>query len=437
MRFRERYVAAIALLLLLGSGYHFFGLLFPALRPSLVARNLAGGYGYGNDLYPIWVGSSELFHGRDPYAPALTARIETGLYGRPLDRSTLGDSQVNYRAFSYPLYTIFLLAPLSPLSFPTVQIVLSVLLPGLAAIAAVLWLRILGANLSPLALATTICLTLASYPVLEGIYAGQPGLMSAVLIAGTVAALVQERFALAGILLPCASIKPQLILLLGLWLFLWAVSDWSQRKNFIVSSTATTVVLLASSTWVLPSWFSEWMHALREYRQISPPPLAEFVLGRVPGIAVSLILLALAARLCWRERRQFARSEGFTLATVFVLATTGLVLPSTIAVYDQFLLLPAVLWLYARRNRILSGSRAVRVLALLAFGTLAWQWISASGLVLAQFLFPALAHRPALLLLPLRTAASTPFAFMALLGFVVVRGMKNERRVALDPRAQV
>ncbi|MGC2193896.1 MAG: glycosyltransferase family 87 protein [Terriglobales bacterium] len=434
MGLRQRYVAAIAFLILLGSGFYRFGMLLPEVRASLVRRNLGGGYGFSNDLYPIWMGSGELFHGRNPYAPGLTPRIETGLYGRPLDRSTPNDASVNLRAFAYPLYTIFLFAPLAPLSFPAVQVVMSVLLPCLAAITVILWLRVLGATLSASGFATTICLTLASYPVLEGIYAGQPGMIAIALISGTVTALARERYALAGILLPCASIKPQLILLLALWLTLWALSDWNRRRNFLVTFTATTALLLASSTWVMPSWFSGWMHALREYRQISPPPLAQFVLSRYPGIGLSLFLLALSAALCWRKRHEPAQSEGFALATVFLLATTAIIFPSTIAVYDQFLLLPAALWLYTRRHRILSASRPLRALALLALGTLAWQWISACALVLTHWLFPAAAHK--LLLMPLRTAASLPFAFAALLGFVVFREMKDEVRPVLEPHAQ-
>ncbi len=356
MGLRQIYFAALAFLVLLGSGFYRFGLLLPEVRASLVRRSLGGGYGFSNDLYPIWMASGELFHRRNPYAPGLTPRIETGLYGRPLDRSTPNDAQVNYRAFSYPLYTIFLFAPLATISFPAVQVVVSVCLTCLAAITAMMWLRILGANLSPPAMAATVCLTLASYPVLEGIYAGQPGLLAVALISGTVAALAQERYVLAGILLPFASVKPQLILLIALWLTLWALADWNRRRNFLVSFTATTALLLVSSTWVLPTWFSGWMHALREYRQISPPPLAQFVLGRYPGIGLSLFLVALSGALCWRKRAEPAKSEGFALATVFVLATTAVVFPSTIAVYDQFLLLPAALWLYTRRDRILNAA---------------------------------------------------------------------------------
>ena len=53
----------------------------------MATRNLAAGYGYGNDLYPIWMTTREMVaHKTNPYSAAMEHRIETGLYGRPLDR---------------------------------------------------------------------------------------------------------------------------------------------------------------------------------------------------------------------------------------------------------------------------------------------------------------------------------------------------------------
>jgi hypothetical protein len=435
MRFRLRPVVIFSLLILLVSTYFFFGIFIPGLRPGYVATNRAGGYGFGNDFYPIWVAGGEFFNHRDPYAPELTARIETGLYGRPLDRSTPVDAAVNYRAFSYPVYTIFIFAPFVPLSFPTVQIVLAILLPCVAALTVVLWLRALDSDLTPTGTVVAVCLALASYPALEGVYSGQPGLISAAIIAGTLALLVTERFVLAGILLPWASVKPQLVLLLAVWLLLWTFSGWSQRKKFFFSFSATGVAMLAVCFWVTPHWIRGWMHALHEYRQLSPAPLAQFVLGRYPGIALSLALLVLALALCWHERRQSANSEGFALATTLLLAVTVLILPSTIAIYDQFLLLPGVLWLYTYRVRILRGSRALRLLAVITLAAVSWQWIAASLLVVLHWISPTATRTSASLLLPYRTAASVPFAIVALIAFLALQRPRDQGRPSSTARS--
>jgi hypothetical protein len=312
------------------------------------------------------------------------------------------------------------------MSFPKVQIVILIALPLLAALTTVLWLRILETPLSGFGSVTAICLTLASYPVLEGVYAGQPGLVAAALIAGAVAALSRGQYVLAGILLPCAGIKPQMVLLIALWMMAWAFARWSERKRFAISFLVTVVLLSTISTLVLPTWFSGWTRLLREYRQISPPPLPQHLLGPFVGTLLALFLVALAARLCWQNRFQPVNSGRFVLSTIFVLATTALILPSAIAVYDQFLLLPAALWILTRRDIVLSGSVPVRLLALLAFGAVSWEWLAAFALNFASFLAPAAVGSPKFLLLPLRTAASVPFALVALLCLVVVQQMKTE-----------
>ena len=150
--------------------------------------------------------------------------------------------------------------------------------------------------------------------------------------------------------------------------------------------------MLALSTWAAPHWIDGWMHALREYRQISPAPLAQFVLGRFAGWIVSAILVALSLVVCWRARRESATSEAFALATTLLLATTVLILPSTIAIYDQFLLLPGALWLYTHRSLILRGSLMFRMLTLITMAAVSWQWFWSIGLILIYWMAPSLAR---------------------------------------------
>jgi hypothetical protein len=422
----QRYLVIFPLLVLLISSYYFFGIFVPCVRITEAKNNRASGYHYCNDLYPIWVASHELFQGRNPYAPQLTPTIETGLYGRPLVRGSVLDSEVNMRAFAYPLYTIFLFAPMATLPFSAVQIVMLILLPVLAALTVVIWLRILGPHFCWTAYFATICLSLASYPVLEGVYAGQPGLLVALFITGAFAALVHEHYVAAGVLLPLASIKPQLISLIALWMLGWALSRWSERKRFAISLLITTLVLLTASLCLQPNWVSGWMQMLREYRLLSSPPLSQSVLGRLAGGLVVLFLLTICAWVGWNNRFQTANSEGFLLTTVFLLTTTVLVFPSAIAVYDQFLLLPAILWLFSHRDRLLRDRRSTRLLALIVVGAVTWQWVGICVLGLTSALGHGVACSPGLLLLPLRTAASVPFAVAGLLCVGAVRHQRAE-----------
>jgi hypothetical protein len=426
MRFRPRPALILALLIWLGSTFFFFGIFIPGLRPGLASHNLAGAYRFCNDFYPIWVAGGELLHHRDPFAPNLTPRIEAGLYGRALDRHTPADAQINYRAFSYPVFTVFLFAPLMVMPFPAVQIVLGILLPCSIVLTALLWIRILGTDLTPQGTVVAALLALATYPALEGVFAGQPSLICAAIVAGALAALAGERYLLAGIVLPWAAIKPQLILPLGLWLIVWGLSDWDRRRRFLFGLVAMGIFILAISKWAAPQWIDGWMRAVREYRQISPPSLAQFLLGRSAGLIVSLALAALSLVICWRARHESATSAGFTLATTLMLATTVLTLPSSIAVYDQFLLLPGALWLYTQRSIILRGSLVFRLLTLITMAAVSWQWFWSIGRDLL-YRFAPLTRASAAVLLPFRTESSVPFAITALLCSVAFQEIRKRR----------
>ena len=409
-----------ALLLAAGMLGFFFGLWLPASRRVMVREGLAGGFGFGNDFYQIWITSHELLARRaDAYSAEMQRQIEVGLYGRPLDRSLPGDATTPFRGDCYPLHASVLAIPLAPLPFRGVQIVLSVLLP-LAVIACVLlWCDVLRLRVSGIERVAIVLLALSTIPVLEGIYALQTSLLVALLIPAAIFLIQRGQLFFAGVLLAVATVKPQLILLLMVWLAVWSFSSWKERKPLLTGFVVTSSVLLGITTWVSPGWFAGWMHSVHEYRKICPPPLAEFVLGRTGGVAVSVLLVAGAALVGWRERRETADSDGFVLATVLVIAVTVPVLPSTVAVYDQFLLFPAVMWLGIRRKDFWSRT-PLRWLAGIIAAALGWQWLAASLIVILSLVVPEIVHRPGALLIPLGTAASVPFGVAGLMSFVAL-----------------
>ena len=194
-----------------------------------------------SDLYPRWLGARELLlHHRDPYSPELTREIQIGYYGRALDPSRPEDP-TDQQAFAYPVYVVFLFAPTVDLPFPVVQSGFRWLLIFLTVASVVLWLYILRWRPSNATTISFVALTLGSFPVLQAIKLQQLSLLVAGLIAGCVALLAGGGFLLAGVLLALATIKPQLVLLVAAWLLLWAISGWSQRRNFVWGFVVTQI----------------------------------------------------------------------------------------------------------------------------------------------------------------------------------------------------
>jgi hypothetical protein len=95
-----------------------------------------------------------------------------------------------------------------------------------------------------------------------------------------------------------------------------------------------------------------------------------------------------------------------------------LIVPSSVAVYEHMLLVPAILWLLAQKGAILGANLAMRSLWYLAAAAISWQWLVGSAIVVFLLVFPN-TSATGQILLPLRTAAGVPFA-VAALGLVLV-----------------
>ena len=110
-----------------------------------------------SDLYPRWLGARELLlHGRNPYSDDITIEIEKGYYGRALDPARADDPK-DRQGFAYPVYVVFVLAPLVGLPFHEVQIFFHWLLLVVTAASVWLWLKALRWRLPPLATVAGWC----------------------------------------------------------------------------------------------------------------------------------------------------------------------------------------------------------------------------------------------------------------------------------------
>src|SRR5208337_4207559 len=251
------------------------------LIPRQISDAAVKGTPRGNlsDLYPRWLGARELLlHGRDPYSAEVTREIQAGYYGRPLDASRPADPP-DQQAFAYPVYVVFYLAPTIRLNFGIVQRAFFWSLVAATAGSVFLWLRVLDWRVAPSIQAAMLALTLGSVPVLQALKLQQLTLLVAAMCAAALALLAAGRPLGAGILLSLATIKPQLVLPLLLWLGLWSLSDLRRRYRWAVSFSIGTVVLGLASEALLPHWIGRFWHAAVAYRQYAEAiPMLEAIL---------------------------------------------------------------------------------------------------------------------------------------------------------------
>jgi hypothetical protein len=349
-----------------------------------------------SDLYPRWLGTRELLlHHRNPYSVDVTAEIQEGYYGRKLDPSRPDDPK-DQEGFAYPVYVVFLLAPLIALPFPTVMAAFYWFLAFLTGASVWLWLRALQWRLPLRDVATCVVFTLGSFSAVQGIKLQQLSLLVAALLAASVAATVSGSLFVGGALLALATVKPQLAWPLVGWLLLWAISEWRARRKFVFGFVLVLGGLLAGAELILPGWWRLFAGAITQYHQYTQNQSGlEVMLAEVLGSAAiahfgGRILAAAAILWCaailWKLRGARAGTPSFARATALVLALTVLVVPMY-APYNQLLLLPAIFMLVRERAAFLSQSRARRLRYLMGVFLVGWQWAAALCLTAIYLLF--------------------------------------------------
>jgi hypothetical protein len=367
------------------------------------------------DLYPSWYAAHELLiHHRDPYGTEINRELQIAYYGKELDPSRPEERRDQQR-FVYPLYFVFLIAPLAWVPFHIAQIVFWAVLAAAAALNIALWLSFLRMRPSPLPLAALLALVLTSIPVIQSLSILQPFLVPACFLAGAAAAVTSRRLFLAGALLAVATVKPQICLLPLAWFALWVFSDWKRRRSLFFGFAVTLAALLLASEWLLSGWLMRYPGVLRAYAQYTGA--TSFLGTLLPSPwhwIVTIIVLATVADFCWRVRRQPADSPNFAIALSLVLTLTVAIVPAVVQPFNHVLLLPAVL-LAIRHWRELRQKSAVTRAAASVFCLCAFlPWL----LALVAIANPLTTHRDWLLKtwsLPLAASMALPFAAFGVL----------------------
>jgi hypothetical protein len=359
--------------------------------PHQMAESAERGAPRGNlsDLYPRWLGARELLvHHRDPYTPEITREIQIGYYGRPLDPTRKNDP-IDQQGFAYPIYVVLMLAPTVTLPFSIVHRIVFWLFAVLTTMSVPLWLGTIRWRLSRAETVIAILLTLGCFPAIQGLRLQQLTVLVVALVAGSMYAITRRRFVLAGMLLAMASIKPQLVFLLILWLCTWLLGNWRERQRVLWSFVICMAVLVVAGELLLPGWITEFRAAMKEYYRYTgggnsllngflPPLLARIA---------SLVLVGVVLFFAWRKRHASEETSAFQWLLSFTLATTLVVIPM-FAPYNQLLLLPGVMMALRARRELWRNSRLSQFFCCTTAGSIGFPLLSAACLVSALGFLP-------------------------------------------------
>jgi hypothetical protein len=140
------------------------------------------------------------------------------------------------------------------------------------------------------------------------------------------------------------------------------------------------LLLLGGAEVVLPGWLRMFYDAIQQYHQYTQnQSMLTVLFGLIAGRILGVVVFLACALFLHRVRREPASTAGFGRSLALVLALTVVIVPM-FAIYNQVLLLPAILALlhsYISGGPVLPAIRRVRVLAGIF---LVWPWIATLAL---------------------------------------------------------
>jgi len=298
-----------------------------------------------DDLFPFWSRTRQFVtEGASPYSPKTTHGIQRSIYGR------LAHEREDQKLFVYPYYSMLLFAPFTitgnyPLAHAVWVSLLAVGVLGIAYASVILT----GWQPSKTNLAIFLLFSLIWLYSLWPVIRGNSSVLVALVAVLALLCLVYQQYHLTGVLLALATIKPNMVVLLIVFIIFWS---WSYRETTLVTYFLITLTLLAGTAMIAqPDWIVLYLQQLMRYLQYAPAstPAAIFSqwipnigqrIGQVFSAGVSLLLVREWISAYHKGEQWFLWTAAVTLAAT---PLTGIPYPPV----DYIIMLPVMVLLFS------------------------------------------------------------------------------------------
>lgn len=298
----------------------------------------------GSDFLPRYVGVRKfLMEGTSPYSEETTEEIQRLFYGR-LARP--GEDQV---LFVYPFYSILIFAPFALIpDFNTARAVWMTVLEFGIILTAAAGLALSRWRISPIMLGLLLLFASLWYYGIRALMNANLSILVALIVALAFLAIRWEHDALAGFLLALSTIKPQMTLLLILFVLLWSFSN---RRMILFWSTSGSIVLLTAITSLLiPNWLWQNLVQLVAYPEYTlPTSPGEIFMVWMPGVGSRLgwgLTIIVTTTLIWEWARAWGKESRWFLWTAYLTLVFTQLIGMPTATENYILLFPAVVLVF-------------------------------------------------------------------------------------------
>jgi hypothetical protein len=259
----------------------------------------------GYDFLARWGGARFLFtEGLSPYSETVALKIQTLYYDRVANPN---DDQV---LFAYPLYSLVFFGPFAlAKDFVMARALWMTTLEVCVLMMAVLCLRLTRWNPGVVLLSFYFIFALLWYNSIRAIINGNIVAIVALLIPAALLAIRLGQDGLAGVLLALTMVKPQISILLVIFVVWWAL--WDHRWRLVGWMVGALICLILMGMVIIPDWLLQNLREMQRYTGYSPPTTvgAAFALwwpsvGRQLGWVLTILLSVIVLGEWWLTHRK-------------------------------------------------------------------------------------------------------------------------------------
>jgi hypothetical protein len=294
-----------------------------------------------NKFVPRWKGT-RLFmtEGLNPYSQETTNEVERMVYGR----TTRSNEETGL--FVYPFYSILIYAPFALFSEYNLAFALWMTVLELA-LAALVVVSMLLSDWRPPVLVIMILFvyTFLWYHALRPLISGNISILIALFITAAFLAIRSELDVFAGFLLALASIKPQMVLVVYIFIIIWAISKG--RWTIIWGLFGSLFFMAAIGSLFFQNWVIEYIRQVIRYSEvvfISTP--GSIISHWLPGIGTQtgwILTGVMVALLLIEWRASLGQDSRWFIWTAMLTVVASSLIGVYITLENYIMLFPAMI----------------------------------------------------------------------------------------------